>query len=306
MMRITFLLLFACYSAFGQTDSLTPVQVAPVNRLPDTTIIVKDTLIPRNQKLVIATQKETNGSPYTLCPVVDIPIIAVGTGWSVYAFTKIYSKGSSTEEQINALSKSDIPSIDRSAVRPYRQSLDKFSYYPFYAAIPLPLVYTLIDNRTRPDFWKISFLYWEAMSVSGLLGTGATYFVDRYRPYTYDARTPMDKRLDQNAKNSFYAGHVNIVGTSTFFIAKIFNDYHQDSPARWIVFTGAAAATGWMAYMRYEAGMHFPSDIALAIVQSSLTGILVPEFHKHHDRNLSILPYRQDEAYGLSINYRPR
>src|SRR5689334_18967057 len=36
---------------------------------------------------------------YKLKPIVDVPITAIGTTWSLYAFTKIYSKPKSDEEK---------------------------------------------------------------------------------------------------------------------------------------------------------------------------------------------------------------
>src|SRR5678816_4191986 len=69
-------------------------------------------------------------SVYTLKPGVDIPIIAVGTAWSIYAFTKIYNKTPPTVEQIQGLKTSDINAFDRWAVYPYSKSLDDLSYYP--------------------------------------------------------------------------------------------------------------------------------------------------------------------------------
>src|ERR1700739_3382384 len=65
---------------------------------------------------------------YKLKPAVDIPIVAVGTAWSLYAFTKIYNKPPSTVEQIENLKISNINVFDRWAVYPYSQSLDKISY----------------------------------------------------------------------------------------------------------------------------------------------------------------------------------
>src|SRR5947199_302309 len=45
---------------------------------------------------------------YILKPAVDIPIVAAGTTWSLYAFTKIYSKGAIPQEKILSLNKKDI------------------------------------------------------------------------------------------------------------------------------------------------------------------------------------------------------
>src|SRR5438105_12143765 len=101
-----------------------------------------------------------------------------------------------------------------------------------------------------------------------------------YRPFAYSPLTPMDKRMDQNAKNSFYAGHVEVVATSTFFIAKVYSDYYPESKVKWLFYGVAAAATGTMGYLRYEGGMHFPTDIILGTTMGALTGILIPQFHK--------------------------
>jgi hypothetical protein len=50
---------------------------------------------------------------YKLKPAVDIPVATVGTAWSLYAFTKIYSKDRSDEDDILALNIADIPKFDR-------------------------------------------------------------------------------------------------------------------------------------------------------------------------------------------------
>src|SRR4029077_9242989 len=75
---------------------------------------------------------------YKLKPAVDIPVFAVGAGWSAYAFTKIYSKENTNVETVLSLDINDINGFDRWAVRPYDKAIDKASYYPFYASTLLP------------------------------------------------------------------------------------------------------------------------------------------------------------------------
>lgn len=222
---------------------------------------------------------------YKLKPGVDIPITAIGTGWSLYAFTEIYSKEESSEEKISSLNVNDIPSFDRHGASVYHPEADKVGNALFYSAMPLPIV-LLFDKKIRKDAAKIAFLYLESMSVTGLIYTGSVYLADRYRPYAYNSDVPIDKRTRGGAKNSFFAGHVALVGTSTFFIAKVINDYHPGGRARWIPFTVAALATGTTGFMRYRGGQHFLSDILIGTTLGTLTGILVPEFHKNkiHDR----------------------
>jgi membrane-associated phospholipid phosphatase len=244
---------------------------------------------------------------YKLKPIVDIPIIAVGTLWSIYAFTKIYNKTPPTVSEIDNLKTIDINVIDRCAIYPYSESLDKKSYYPFYASIPLPLIYFFTQKKTRNDFAKLVLLYWEAMSITGLLGTSATFHVDRYRPYAYSSETSMEKKTGSIVKNSFYSGHVQIVATPTFFIAKVFSDYNPDSKIKWVFYGGASVITGVTAYMRLAGGEHFPTDILLGTMTGALAGILVPQYHKPNSQNgpaMSLLPFSSGYVNGVAMKYK--
>jgi len=136
-----------------------------------------------------------NQPVYKLKPIVDFPLFAVNTAWTLYAFTKIYSKPPTDAEVVLNLNKNDINSFDRWAVRPYSPHLDKLAYIPFNASMPLPLLF-LIPQKTRKDFFKLTFLYLEAMSITGLLYTGSTYLVDRFRPYVYSSGTSMEQRMN--------------------------------------------------------------------------------------------------------------
>lgn len=282
--------LFGAALVYGQIDSAT-TQVT-VNLLSDTTPVKRQ--LSKKQDQV-----------YHLKSGVDIPITAVGTGWSLYAFTKIYSKDLSSDAKILSLSESDVNGFDRWAIRPYSKRADDISYLPFYGSMPLPILFVL-DKRMRRDMAKLSFMYLEAMSITGLLYTGSTYFTNRYRPYSYSDETPFDFRKRGGAKNSFYAGHVALVATSTFFMARVYADYHPDSHLKWVFYGVAGLATGTTAYLRHRGGLHFPSDILLGLTQGTLTGLLVPKLHKTRlikDPNLSIIPMIGANK-GLAIFYR--
>src|SRR5689334_21140777 len=119
------------------------------------------------------------------------------------------------------------------------------------------------------------------MSVIVVCYLGSDSFVDRYRDCAYADQTTMDQRSRGGAKYSFYAGHVALVATSTFFMAKVYADYHPDSKAKWVFYTLAGGTTALTAYLRYSAGQHFPTDLLLGMAQGTLTGLLVPHFHKN-------------------------
>jgi membrane-associated phospholipid phosphatase len=91
-----------------------------------------------------------------------------------------------------------------------------------------------------------------------------------------------------------------------FFIAKVWSDYHPESKAKWLFYTGAAAVTSATVLMRHQAGMHFPSDLLLGAGLGAATGILVPALHKNKsaDDRLSLTPYFGNGSKGgLSLVY---
>ncbi len=293
-----------CLSGIAQEDtSIIKTDSAAVSSaLADTTEPEPLTTMSLN---TVKVKKERPGQVYRLNAGADITISAISAGWSAFAFTKIYSKDPSTGEQILNLREENVPGFDRWAIKPYNEKIDKASYIPFYAAMPAPLL-LMFDKKIRQDGWKVMFLYFETMAVTGLIYTGSMYLTNRYRPYAYRDESPMDKRTSGNAKNSFYAGHVHLVGSSMFFIAKVWSDYHPESNAKWLFYTGAAAITGVTALMRHQAGMHFPSDLLIGAGLGAATGILVPALHKNKsaDDRLSLFPYFGNGSKGgISLVY---
>ena len=268
-------------------------------------VVMNDSIVFRDTGFKnFSTKKYFSKEPvYKLKPGVDIPVFAVGAGWSGYAFTQIYSKDRSTEQKILSLDVNDINAFDRWAVRPHSETVSRNSNYVFVGSIPLPLL-LLTGKETRKDFFKLSFLYLEAMSITGFLYTGSVYLTNRYRPYAYSSETDMTWRTRGGAKNSFYAGHVALVATSTFFMAKVYGDYHPESKIKWLFYGLASAATGTVAYLRHRGGFHFPSDILLGITQGTLTGLLVPHFHKNplfKNQEVSLIPYSNGQSNGLAL-----
>jgi membrane-associated phospholipid phosphatase len=236
---------------------------------------------------------------------VEVPATIVGAGLTLINFSGISKKSESTEAQIDALNKANIPWFDRWTVHEYSKSWDDASYIPFYLAIPLPLL-SLADKNMRKDFWKIGYLYLEAMTASGLLYSTAVNLTNRYRPFTYNKNSPMDLAVGSNAKKSFFAGHVTLVATSSFFMAKVYEQYYPDSKLKWVFYGGAGVMTAATAVMRNLAGMHFLSDVLLGAGVGMLSGILVPGLHKikpGKTPHLTFLPFGEGLA-GFTAIYK--
>ena len=241
---------------------------------------------------------------YTIKPTVDIPLVGAGAALDLYNFSQISTKNSTSLAKLQSLKISDLDWFDRWAVHPYSHSIDKLSYIPFYVAMPLPLIAFGIDSRMRQDFWKLTFLYGEAMILTGVLYTSAVHYVSRLRPLTYESASPVEERTSSNSRNSFFAGHVALVGTSLFFIAQSYADYHPDSRYKWAFYTGAAAITGLTGYLRNRAGEHFPTDVGLGAVVGVASGLFTPMLHRTRllNKKLTVLPFSM-KGKGLSLLY---
>jgi membrane-associated phospholipid phosphatase len=244
--------------------------------------------------------------PYIIRKWLDIPLTAAMAGWTFYSFAQISKKDGTSAEKLTTLSRSDVNGFDRWGIRRYNRNVDKASYYPFYAAVPYPPVFMFLDKKMRKDYAELLFLYTQAMSITGALYGSSAHYFPRLRPLVYDANSPMDVRQSSNSRNSFFAGHVALVATSTFFMARVFADYHPESGLKWVMYAAAVVATAGTAYMRQKAGEHFPSDIIVGTAVGTLTGLLVPALHKSKlikNKKLSLIPYT-GPASGLAFFYK--
>ncbi len=271
----------------------------------------QDTTTHDNTKVAIVNTPATEEIPpakmYHLKPIVDIPIVAIGGGFSGFAFTKIYNKEPSTEQQIRALDKKDIPGFDRWAAGMSNHKAADYSDNLFYGSMPAPVL-LMLDKKMRKDAGKIAFMYLEAFAITGVFYTGTVYFVDRYRPETYvdTNKIPVKDLTSGNYKDAFMGGHPSVVATATFFTSKVYADYYPHSKWRYVFYGISIAATGTTAYLRHVAGKHFPSDLIVGTSVGVLSGLLVPAFHKNKkvtDNNLGFAPYINGKATGLTLYY---
>lgn len=268
----------------------------------DTTLLAVDTVVLQSVKEKSA---QGNDEVYKLNLRVDIPLTAVTAGWSFYAFPKIYDKRGISDAELLNLNKKNINGFDRWAADVYQPKAAETSDIFFYASMPAPFL-LLLDKEIRKDALKVGFLYLEAMSVTGLFYTGSAYMWDRFRPLTYNANADPGEKRSGNARNSFLAGHPALVGTSTFFIASVYGDYHPDSKFKYVLYGAAAVATGATAYLRHRGGKHFPSDLIVGTTIGTLSGLMVPRLHRNKayaNSKVRVMPFT-GESHGLYVVYK--
>jgi membrane-associated phospholipid phosphatase len=231
---------------------------------------------------------------------IDVPLTLAGVGWTLYGFNTIYKRDRVSEAEILALDPADVNSLDRPYTRRYNMKAKDLSDKFFYGSMPAPLL-LLLDKKIRNDGHQVGLLYLEAMAVTGVVYTSASMLTSRFRPLAYNDNVDLATRTRGGSRNSFPAGHPALVATSTFFMAKVYTDYHPNMKGKGILFALAGAATITTGILRMEGGQHFPTDIMAGIPLGVLSGLMIPHFHKNKKNNrLSILPYYSNDATGAT------
>lgn len=225
-------------------------------------------------------------SPYELTPLTDS--LLIGTGAAFYGLS-VYTKHNIdplTDEEIAKLSENDINSFDRSAADNWSPSADKWSDRVLTTLMVSPLAF-LAGDETRSDFVIIGVMYAESVLITTGLNRTAKNIVQRNRPYTYNTEVPEKEKKSEDAVRSFYSGHTVNAFNSAVFASTVFSDYYPKSSWRYAVWGTTLTAASLTGYLRYRAGMHFPTDIFTGAVIGSVTGWLIPTLHYPEIGNIS-------------------
>ncbi|MGA2824176.1 MAG: phosphatase PAP2 family protein [Bacteroidales bacterium] len=166
----------------------------------------------------------------------------------------------------------------------------------------------MIDKNIRKDWLHILFMYVEGHTITftfynySLLGP---FFQNRYRPAVYYPELGLAAQENSNNRNSFYSGHVASCTYSTFFMVKVYCDYHPNiGAAKYLLYLAASVPPLLMGYARIRSLDHFPSDIAVGFGLGAVLGIVVPALHKLPcSKYLSLGLSTSPDAVGVSLRW---
>jgi membrane-associated phospholipid phosphatase len=236
-------------------------------------------------------------------------ILAVGLGTDALAISRIKGKPAVTPAELQALNPDVLNSMDRWALRQdptnYRQysKLSDVIEPPLF--IVLPALLGLDKKIPKREWMDILFMYFEGHTITftfyNYSWLGPT-FQNRFRPLTYYSQLPLADRTNGGNRNSFYSGHTASVAFTTFFITKVFCDYHPDLGfGKYVLYTAALIPPVVMGYFRVRALAHFPSDDLVGLMLGAVIGVAVPALHKAEDRGVALNLFSTPESTGLSV-----
>ena len=265
----------------------------------------------------LQSQNDFNPSPYEWKWVRDGIWTGAGIGVSALGLSIIRKKEDLSSEEIPGftdpvLLKEKIDKInflDRWVAGNHSQSANVISDIPFALSFAAPLAF-LFDDAINDHTGQYVGLYIESMATTAAIYTMTAGLVERSRPYVYDnsGHTSEERRFQNNGQRSFYSGHVAATATATFFVAKVYSDFHPDAEGKVFIWAGAAVLPAAVGVFRMQAGQHFLTDVLLGYVLGAGTGILVPELHKKKNKNIDVYPssgtsFSGDHYRGMAFRY---
>ncbi|GAA0564711.1 phosphatase PAP2 family protein [Chitinophaga japonensis] len=262
----------------------------------------KDTTLPPLQIPV-----DTTGSDvYNVKLKYELPAGAAFIVGSAFGFKALDKASEFSASDLLTLNPDDVNSFDRPVI--FRDpagfaQAQKNSDLFLNISIMSPLLLAL-DKHVRRDWLDLIALYLTTHAVDNTVYFATAFSVRRPRPFTYNHALPVEERIGLAKSNSFFSGHVSFSATSTFFLVKVYTDYRQIKGwKRLLLYTAAAVPPSLVGYYRMKAARHFKTDVILGFLVGAGSGILVPELHRHknRDKRVSLSPFYAPQHSGVSL-----
>ena len=224
----------------------------------------------------------------------DIPLAITGLTFLAGAYYADSKLTPLDQNEIDSADKNEINKFDRTATDNWSKKSDRISDYTDYLLIASPALLTAF-SEIRNDLLIIAVMYAETLAIENGLTGIVKAAVKRKRPYVYNEDVPAHEKLNTYSKRSFYSGHTCSAFSSAVFLSTVYSEYFPHSKSRWFVWTISLSIASYTGWLRYDSGMHYPTDIIAGAVTGSLIGWLIPALHK--DNFFSIIPQ-------FSMNYK--
>jgi len=270
-----------------------------------------DSVVNRNDSV----SKSHGKKVYRINYFIEGAIIAVGMTGDLFAIPRLKNKAVLTDEElafVNTDQQKDLMNtVDRWALDQPTANRTMWKKVSDYGQIGIFLLPSLlvIDKKIRKDWLRLLFMYVEGHTVTFTFYNYSPlgpFFQNRLRPASYYPVLGAETQKESGNRNSFYSGHVASCAYSTFFMVKVYCDYHPEIGAmKYLLYLAASVPPLFMGYARVRSLDHFPSDVAVGFGLGAILGIVIPALHKipcskYISLNMSTTPV--SVGVGLSWN----
>lgn len=246
------------------------------------------------------------GSVYKVNKKIEIPLTLALFASNYAGFKFLDRKQGLSHDEIMGLDPNDIWWFDRIATQ---QNADErfrnadISDYIMNATLVIPF-FLAFDKKIRKDWLDLLVLYGETHALNSSLYITSATFINRTRPFLYNPDVPYGYKDETGTTVSFFSGHTSTTAAASFFMAKVYSDYHPElGGKKFLLFGAALIPPVLVGAFRIKAMKHFPTDVIVGTAVGATVGILIPHLHKVKQKtNLSFIPYT-GEVHGLRVQY---
>jgi hypothetical protein len=205
--------------------------------------------------------------------------------------------------EINRLSRAEVNRFDRNATYNYSDQISDVSYALAGAVVAAPLA-LLLDHDVIDSWRTYSLMYMETVALAVIIPAFAKRTVERVRPFVYNPDVPMDRRMTDDPRGSFFSRHTTMAFASAVFLSTAHDAYHPGSASSPYIWAGSLLAATAVGVMRIESGEHFPTDVIAGAAVGSAIGYLIPRMHRVETGRFSLTPVLRGSEVGLALKLK--
>ncbi len=246
-------------------------------------------------------------SPYALRTGREITILGAGVASAVASLAIGEDLEPLPAATVSTLNRQSVNAFDRGATYHWSKSAAELSNVTWLGTVAA-VGAVAITPDARHDLKTVGLMYVETILLANGVERSVKNLTERNRPFLYNPDAPSADKLTKDARRSFFSGHATNAFASAVFASEVFRHYYPNSrlkPVVWIGTLGLATAT---CVLRYEGGLHYPTDLIAGAAFGSLVGWGIPKLHEVKSRNsalkqLDIQPWSTGQANGLYIRW---
>jgi membrane-associated phospholipid phosphatase len=243
-------------------------------------------------------------SPYALKTGRELTLLGAGAVTLGASFALGSTVDPLTTAEVAALNRDDINAFDRKATYHWSTTSDRLSDITLAGNAALLGLLAVGTKPMRQDIKTVAVMFVETIALANGFERTVKAITQRSRPYVYNPVAPLDKKLTRDAHQSFFSGHATDAFAAAVFTGEVFRHYFPQSrlkPVVWVGSLGLATAT---CVLRYNAGLHYPTDLLAGAAYGSLVGWGIPKLHEVKNkselgRRLDVQPWSNGSANGI-------
>lgn len=231
--------------------------------------------------------------PYSLkgekeASIIGVGAIMLGSGF----FIQSHVDGLTTS-QIQMLDPKDVNRFDRNFITNYSEQSNQISETVLFGT-GLASLSLLADKSIRDNWLTAGVMGVEVLMLTYGVSSITKGLSLRARPYAYNENVPLDRKLETDARYSFFSQSTAATAGISFYAAKLYSDTHPNSKWKPLVWGGAILLPAITGVAKVSAGEHFATDVMVGYSLGALIGYFVPVLH-----------YKKEES-GVELKLEPQ